>query len=111
MAIADAIATAPTARLKRLTRGTLRQPVVISSKVARFGITVNEIAPSYLETDINRDFFETDAGDALIRRIPIRRLGHASELDGPILLLASGASRYMTGSVLVVDGGHMIGTL
>ena len=57
---------------------------------ARHGIRVNAICPGYIETDINRDFFATDAGQTLIKRIPQRRLGQMSDLDGPLLLLASG---------------------
>lgn len=78
---------------------------------ARHGIRVNALAPGYFETDINRDFFETESGQALIRRIPQRKLGQARQLDGALLLLASDASDYMTGTVLPVDGGHMVSTL
>jgi NAD(P)-dependent dehydrogenase (short-subunit alcohol dehydrogenase family) len=78
---------------------------------ARHGIRVNALAPGYVDTDLNHDFFATDAGQALIRRIPQRRLGRAQDLDGPLLLLASDASAYMTGSSLVVDGGHLQSTL
>jgi 2-deoxy-D-gluconate 3-dehydrogenase len=78
---------------------------------ARHGIRVNAIAPGYFETDINRDFFETESGQALVRRIPQRRLGQPAQLDGALLLLASNASSYMTGTVLPVDGGHMVSTL
>ena len=78
---------------------------------ARFNIRVNAIAPGYIETDINREFFASDAGLALINRIPQRRLGRAEELDGVLLLLASDASSYMTGSILVVDGGHLNSSL
>jgi NAD(P)-dependent dehydrogenase (short-subunit alcohol dehydrogenase family) len=78
---------------------------------ARYGIRVNALCPGYIETPINRDFFQTDAGKALINRIPSRRLGLADELDGPLLLLASGAGSYMTGSTLVVDGGHLVSSL
>jgi len=78
---------------------------------ARFNIRVNAIAPGYIETDINREFFASDAGLALINRIPQRRLGRAEELDGVLLLLASDASSYMTGSTLVVDGGHLNSSL
>ena len=78
---------------------------------ARHGIRVNAIAPGYVETDLNREFFASEAGAAMIRRIPQRRLGRASDLDGALLLLASDASAYMTGSSIVVDGGHLQSTL
>jgi NAD(P)-dependent dehydrogenase (short-subunit alcohol dehydrogenase family) len=78
---------------------------------ARYGIRVNALCPGYIETPINRDFFVTDQGKALINRIPQRRLGTPHDLDGPLLLLCSDASRYMTGSALVVDGGHLVSSL
>ncbi len=78
---------------------------------ARFAIRVNALAPGYVETELNRDFFATEAGKALIARIPQRRLGRLEDLDGPLLLLASDASAYVTGSVLVVDGGHLVSSL
>ncbi len=78
---------------------------------ARDGIRVNALCPGYIETDINRDFFETERGRALIRRIPQRRLGTAADLDGALLLLASDAGRFMTGAEIVVDGGHLVSSL
>ncbi|TWA81430.1 NAD(P)-dependent dehydrogenase (short-subunit alcohol dehydrogenase family) [Azospirillum brasilense] len=78
---------------------------------ARYGIRVNALAPGYMETDLNRDFLATDAGQALIRRVPQRRLGRLADLDGPLLLLCSDASAYMTGAVVPVDGGHLVSTL
>lgn len=80
-------------------------------ELARYGIRVNALAPGYVETPLNRDFFGSEAGKALIKRIPQRRLGQSRELTGPLLLLASEASAYMTGTVLVVDGGHTVNTL
>ena len=47
----------------------------------------------------------------MVARIPQRRLGRLEDLDGPLLLLASDASAYMTGSAIVVDGGHLHSTL
>lgn len=84
---------------------------VSALELARFGIRVNCLCPGYIATDLNRDFWETEPGKAMLRRIPQRRLGAARELDGPLLLLASDASSYMTGSVIVADGGHLTSTL
>ena len=78
---------------------------------ARHRIRVNAIAPGYIETDMNRAFFQTEAGQAVMKRVPQRRIGKPAELDGALLLLASDASSYMTGSVLVVDGGHLVTSL
>lgn len=70
-------------------------------------IRVNALAPGYFPTEINDGFFATDAGKAMIGRIPQQRIGELQELGGPLLLLASDASSYMTGSVVTVDGGHL----
>jgi NAD(P)-dependent dehydrogenase (short-subunit alcohol dehydrogenase family) len=83
----------------------------LAFELARHKIRVNALAPGYIETDINRAFFATDVGRALIKRIPQRRLGTPEDLDGPLLLLASPASAYMTGAVIVVDGGHLQSSL
>lgn len=78
---------------------------------ARHQIRVNAIAPGYIETEMNRGFFNTEAGQAVVKRVPQRRIGDPSVLDGSLLLLASDASSYMTGSTVVVDGGHVINSL
>ena len=78
---------------------------------ARHGIRVNAIAPGYIETDMNRDFFHTEAGQQVVKRVPQRRIGDPHHLDGALLLLASEAGSYMTGSVVVVDGGHVVNSL
>ena len=71
-------------------------------------IRVNALAPGYIDTEFNHEFWATPAGERLIKGIPQRRLGAAADLDGAILLLASQASRYMTGSVITVDGGFLL---
>jgi NAD(P)-dependent dehydrogenase (short-subunit alcohol dehydrogenase family) len=80
-------------------------------ELARFNIRVNALAPGYFETDLNAEFFASDVGMELIRRIPQRRLGSLADLGGPLLLLASDASTYMTGAVLAIDGGHLLSSL
>lgn len=91
--------------------GVIQMTKSLALEAARFGIRVNAIAPGYIQTSLNRDFFATEAGQAMVRRIPMRRLGEMNDLDGPLLLLASDASRYMNGATLVIDGGHMVSTL
>lgn len=78
---------------------------------ARANIRVNAIAPGYILTEINQAWFATEGGQAAIKRIPQRRIGTPADLDGPLLLLASDASSYMTGSVIVADGGHAVNSL
>jgi NAD(P)-dependent dehydrogenase (short-subunit alcohol dehydrogenase family) len=82
---------------------------VMAVELARHGIRVNGIAPGYIETDLNREFLQSAAGQALLKRNPQRRAGVAADLDGILLLLASDRSAYMTGTVVPVDGGHSIG--
>ena len=84
---------------------------VLAMELARYGILVNALAPGYVETDFNRAFFQTEAGKALISRIPLKRLGQTEDLDGAMLLLASPAGAYLTGAVIAVDGGHGVAAI
>ena len=83
----------------------------LAVELARHSIRVNALAPGYIETDINRAYFATDAGLRMIKRIPQRRVGRPGDLDGALLLLASEASAFMTGTVITVDGGHTVSAL
>ncbi|MEJ0065826.1 MAG: SDR family oxidoreductase [Caulobacteraceae bacterium] len=78
---------------------------------ARYGIRVNALAPGYFVTDLNREFLASDFADKMLKRIPQRRYGEFADLDGPLLLLASDASAYMTGATIAVDGGHLVSVL
>jgi len=78
---------------------------------ARFDIRVNALCPGYFSTEINQGFFESGHGQAMIKRVPMRRIGDVSDLDGPLLLLASDAGRFMTGTEVVADGGHLVSGL
>ena len=77
-------------------------------ELARDKIRVNAIAPGYFSTEINAGFVETAAGQKMVARVPMRRFGNLPDLDGPLLLLASDAGRFMTGSVITVDGGQLL---
>ncbi|MFN7179819.1 SDR family NAD(P)-dependent oxidoreductase [Hyphomonas sp.] len=78
---------------------------------ARYGIRVNAISPGYFRTAINDAYLDSEAGEAMRKRVAFRRFGDYRELDGALLLLASEAGSYMTGSTLVVDGGHLLSSL
>lgn len=77
-------------------------------ELARDGIRVNALAPGYVETELNADYLASEAGKRMIGRVPLGRVGQLSDLDGPLVLLASDAGRYMTGSVIVIDGGQSL---
>jgi len=91
--------------------GLIQMTKALALEWARHAIRVNALAPGYIVTDINREFFAGDAGEALKKRIPMRRAGELDDLDGPLLLLCSDAGRYMTGAVVAVDGGHLVSGL
>lgn len=91
--------------------GVVQMTKSLALEWARHDIRVNALCPGYIETDLNRDFFASEAGRALIKRVPQRRLGRMSDLDGPLLLLASDDSAFMTGTEIVVDGGHLVSSL
>ena len=84
---------------------------VMALEGAKFGIRVNALAPGYVLTDVSRVLLDSPRSEPFVRGIPMRRYGEFEDLDGPLLLLASDASRYMTGSILVVDGGHLCAEL
>lgn len=91
--------------------GIVQMTKALALEWARHSIRVNAIAPGYIETDLNRDFLASEPGQALMARVPQRRFGRPDDLDGALLLLCSDASAYMTGSVVAVDGGHLVSSL
>jgi len=91
--------------------GVVQMTKAFALDLARHDIRVNALAPGYFETEINVGFFDTDAGQQMIQRIPMRRIGQFEDLNGPFLLLAGDASRYMTGAIVPVDGGHLVSSM
>ena len=84
---------------------------VMAAELARYNVRVNAIAPGYMVTEINEDYLLSDVGQAILKRIPMRRFVEFSDLNGALLLLASEAGRGMTGVEIKVDCGHSCGAL
>ncbi len=91
--------------------GVVQTTKALALELARYRIRVNALLPGYVVTDLNRDFLTSDAGEKLKARIPSRRFGEMSDLDGPLLLLASDAGAAMSGSSIAVDGAHSVSSL
>lgn len=91
--------------------GLIQATKAMALELARFGIRVNALMPGYISTDLNREFLESEAGQRLKSRIPTRRFGELADLDGPLLLLASGAGRGLSGACIAVDGAHLVSSL
>jgi 3-oxoacyl-[acyl-carrier protein] reductase len=89
--------------------GLLHLTRAMGAELAKTGVRVNAIAPGYIETPMNQAFFQSPAGEKMIaRKVPVGRLGAPADLDGALLLLASDASSYMTGTAITVDGGFVL---
>lgn len=80
----------------------------LSLELAFKGVRVNAIAPGWFVTEINEAYLKSEVGEAIKRDIPMGRFGGEGDLDGALLLLASGAGRYITGATIVVDGGQVV---
>lgn len=92
--------------------GVIQLTKSLGLELARHQIRVNAIAPGYIRTEMNDAFFSSEPGqDYIKQKMPMRRLGNVDELVGPLLLLASDAGSFMTGSVITVDGGQVINAL
>ncbi|MEP7454241.1 SDR family oxidoreductase [Phyllobacterium sp. SB3] len=75
---------------------------------APHGIRVNAIAPGWFPTKLNETIMDGPAKGFLKGKNPMRRLGEPEDIDGAVLLLASDASSYITGTVITIDGGHSL---
>ena len=91
--------------------GLVQMTKALALELAPQNIRVNALAPGFVETDLNREYLASEHGQKQLKRIPFRRPGTMEELSGPLLLLCSDASAYMTGAILAVDGGHLVSSL
>lgn len=86
--------------------GVMQLTKSMSIELCRNNIRVNSLCPGWFLTEINQEYFATESGERYVRGIPMRQLGEYSDLNVPLLMLASNkAGRYMTGSAVSVDGG------
>jgi len=86
----------------------LQMTKALAIDLLRHGIRVNALCPGFFESEMTTGETASEAMEAYLRGTPSGRMGRLEELDGPLLLLASGASSFMTGAVVPVDGGHSI---
>ncbi|MGA9060577.1 MAG: glucose 1-dehydrogenase [Terracidiphilus sp.] len=93
-------------------RGGVRQLTMsLADDWGKFGVTVNCLAPGWFRTEQNKVLYENQEWvNYLIDRIPVKRPGQPHDLDGAVVFLASEASRYVTGQLLLVDGGISVGS-
>lgn len=77
----------------------------LSREVAHRGVTVNGIAPGYMLTDQTAEVFEGEHRDSILSQVTMREFGTPADVAGAAVYLASDAARYVTGQILVVDGG------
>jgi len=76
---------------------------------ARHGVAVNALCPGYVKTELNDTWFESEGGQKQIAGFPRRRLGTEAGLDAPLLLLCSRHAEFITGSLVTVDDGQLLG--
>ena len=88
--------------------GLIQLTKALGLELAGRSIRVNAIAPGWIVTDLNRDYLASERGAAILKDIPLGRFGEVRDLDGTLLLLASDAGRFITGTTIVVDGGQLV---
>lgn len=88
--------------------GLIQMTRAMALEWGRHGINVNAICPGYIETEINSDYWKSEGGQKLLSMLPRKRVGQSQDLDGVLLLLASGASAFINGAVISADDGFSV---
>ena len=88
--------------------GVAQMTRTMACELASHGIRVNALAPGYIVTDMNRKFLLSRRGQEMMRQVPLGRYGEPEELDECLLMLAGDRSKYITGAVITIDGGHSL---
>jgi NAD(P)-dependent dehydrogenase (short-subunit alcohol dehydrogenase family) len=85
--------------------GVVQMTKAMALEWGRHGINVNAICPGYIETEINREYFQSEGGRKLIDMLPRKRIGYPEDLDGLLLLLSADESRFINGAIITADDG------
>jgi NAD(P)-dependent dehydrogenase (short-subunit alcohol dehydrogenase family) len=81
---------------------------VLALELSRYNIQVNTLCPGYFATPMSQEFLHSKAGQRMVEGLPFKRIGELEEIRGAVVFLASAATSYITGSVLLIDGGHSL---
>lgn len=88
--------------------GVVQMSKAMAMEWGRYGINTNALCPGYIETEINRAHFATDAGRKLIDKLPRKKVGQPEDLDASLVLLASGQSHFINGATIAADDGFAL---
>jgi NAD(P)-dependent dehydrogenase (short-subunit alcohol dehydrogenase family) len=88
--------------------GLIQLTKCLALELAEYDIRVNALAPGWCVTDMTRKYLESPRGVTIVDDIPLRRFAQPDDLDGALLLLASDAGRYITGTTITIDGGMSV---
>lgn len=80
----------------------------MAAELAPHGIRVNALAPGYIATDMNSKFLYSKRGEEMMQQVPLGRYGQMEELNECLMMLAGDKSKYLTGAVIPIDGGHSL---